>query len=505
MKRVQIGTVGAWLRRRWPGARGERVALIGLLAIIAAGGCLRWAWMLAYRPAIVGYPDEISYMVLAKGGQLWAEPARDFGYPLFLREIGRLVEPLSGIILMQHVFGIATGVILFLLVRRTGAPSWLGLLPAAIVMLNGTEVILEHMVLTEALFILLVSSALYCAARAGETDAGWSWALAAGIMLGAASTVRVVGLPLLAVVIPWLLFVKARHLRARAVRTGAAMLGVAAVLGPYAVAQHAATDHWGVTPRAGIWNLYARVAPFADCRKFTPPAGTEALCEQTPPEKRTLTVEGYNFLSASPANQLFGVAGSSDDPQVNRLLGQWTREVIIHQPWDYARTVIEGLGAYIVRTRLVFANRDGIGPNYEQFYGQVIFDPAVTQSAISWPLAQFYLTPGLLVRQGWVDRLIDYEEYARVKGWQMFLLMSLSIAALVAPRGQARRVGVLLFATAWMSLIIPPATHWWDPRAAIVPLGILAAAAALGAWQVMRWASSLRARLSARKPAAHGA
>ena len=34
------------------------------------------------------------------------------------------------------------------------------------------------------------------------------------------------------------------------------------------------------------WNLYARAAPFADCSKFTAPAGTEILCEQRPPSER---------------------------------------------------------------------------------------------------------------------------------------------------------------------------------------------------------------------------
>ena len=34
------------------------------------------------------------------------------------------------------------------------------------------------------------------------------------------------------------------------------------------------------------WNLYAHVAPFADCGKFTPPEGTAILCVARPPAKR---------------------------------------------------------------------------------------------------------------------------------------------------------------------------------------------------------------------------
>jgi len=73
----------------------------------------------------------------------------------------------------------------------------------------------------------------------------------------------------------------------------------------------------------------------------------------------------------------------------------------------------------------------------------------------------------------------------------MALLMLLSFFAPFGPRGQARRLGTLLFVFAWLSLVIPPATHWWDARFAVPPLGPLAAASALGAWQCARLARRL--------------
>jgi hypothetical protein len=358
-------------------------------------------------------------------------------------------------------------------------------------------------VLTESLFILVLAGALYCAVRTSQSDGDWRWAAATGVLFGLSATVRVVGLPLLLIVVPWMAFMAARSHRVRALRTLAAVLGAAAVLGPYAIAHHAARNYWGLGPRAGIWNLYARVAPFADCRRFTPPPGTERLCEATPPEARTTAVEEYNYLpQKSPADQLWGVNGSSDDPTINRQLGQWTRQVIIHQPWDYIRTVVEGLGAYIVRTRLVFPNRDEIGAPYEHYYRVSIWEPMRIQGAIDGPLTQYYDTPGLLQRQGWVERMLDYEEYSRMKGPHMFVLMALSVFALFLPRGHPRRMGALLFCLAWMSLVIPPATHWWDARAAIVPLGPLAVTSALGAWQLGRWATRLRLRRVSRAAAA---
>jgi hypothetical protein len=484
----------ARLRALWPDERGQRLALGGLFLLLLAGGLVRAGWMYATRPAIVGYPDENAYLSLANPtSPIWSDPTREVGYPYFLRDVHKLIEPLSGIVLLQHLFGLLAGVLLFLAIRRLRGPSWLALIPAAVVVLNGTEVMLEHMILTESLFIVLVAAGLYCAVRTAEDDSSWVWALATGLVFGVACTVRVVGVPLLAVLLPWLVFIKAPSLGRRLLRTGLAVAGVLAVLAPYANARHDATGYWGVGPPAGVWNLYARVAPFADCRKFDPPKGTERLCEKTPPAQRTTHPEEYNYApSLSPADQLFNVNGSSSDPKVNSLLGSWTRQAIIHQPWDYLKTVTEGVAAYVVRTRLVFDNRDGLGTTFEDYYGTVIFDPQRTADTIAGPLSQQWGVPKLLIRQDWVDRLIRYEDTSRMKGPHVLVLMLLSLLAPFAPRGLPRRVGVLLFGIAWMSLIVPPATHFWDPRVAIVPLGPLAAAAAVGAWQPARWIAAWR-------------
>ena len=81
------------------------------------------------------------------------------------------------------------------------------------------------------------------------------------------------------------------------------------------------------------WNLYARVAPFADCRKFTPPDGTAILCEATP--------------AIEPARAIWLRLGSGIGSQktfrawtkTGRKLGEFAKRAIIHQPWDYVRAV----------------------------------------------------------------------------------------------------------------------------------------------------------------------
>src|ERR1039458_8036033 len=78
----------------------------------------------------------------------------------------RWATRLAWAIALQHVFGLASAVLLFLAVRRAGGPLSLGLLPAAVVALNGAEMFLEHSTLTESLFIFLQSLAIYFGVRA---------------------------------------------------------------------------------------------------------------------------------------------------------------------------------------------------------------------------------------------------------------------------------------------------------------------------------------------------
>ena len=102
---------------------------------------------------------------------------------------------LSFVIFVQHMLGLISGLLLFGAVRRAGFPRGLGLVPAAVVILGGSELFVEHAPLTEALFIFLVDLSLYSIVRMWR--GGWGWALLAGLALGAATDIRSVGLLLL--------------------------------------------------------------------------------------------------------------------------------------------------------------------------------------------------------------------------------------------------------------------------------------------------------------------
>ena len=69
-------------------------------------------------------------------------------------------------IALQHLLGIATGLILYAAVRRLGAPVWAGVLAAAAVLLSLDQIFLEHAVMNETVFTFLFALALYAAVRA---------------------------------------------------------------------------------------------------------------------------------------------------------------------------------------------------------------------------------------------------------------------------------------------------------------------------------------------------
>jgi hypothetical protein len=476
----------------WPTSRDGRVALVGLALILVAGAIMRVLFLAAWRPSFFGFPDTVSYVGLALE-KLWVDPTREVGYPLFLRELHALFPThLTWAIALQHVFGLVSAVLLFLAVRRAGGPLSLGLLPAAVVALNGAEMFLEHSTLTESLFIFLQALGIYLAVRAAGARLP-IWAALAGLAFGLANTVRVVALPSIVIVLAWLLLLSGGTWRRRLLATVCALVCTLAVLVPYAVVQHKHTGYWGVTTPAGAWNLYARVAPFANCHKFTPPPGTKVLCEGTPPSQRTLSVEGYDFDPASPAYIAFGKgAGPFWSSQAsNRKIAAWTRAVILHQPLDYLATIFEGLLAYVTPTHLLFGNRVTVGAGYQAFYHEILFEPQEMEVARQERL-DLYGANGYKINPSLNSFLLEYETVMRPDGVLMAVLMLLTFFAPFLPRGRSRQLGLLLFLLAWTSLVTPVASHQWDARVAIPPLGPVSAAAALGLWQLVRIVSKLR-------------
>ena len=104
---VRLGGVA---RRHW---------LFGLA--LAGGIAVRVLVMLAFRPIMWFGGDSASY--LATGLRLVPDPTRVVGYGFFLWLL-RPLHSLAVVAAVQHVMGLAIGVLIYLLARRYGLPGW---------------------------------------------------------------------------------------------------------------------------------------------------------------------------------------------------------------------------------------------------------------------------------------------------------------------------------------------------------------------------------------------
>jgi hypothetical protein len=478
--------------------RLKRVArdrvLVALAVLLGVGLALRVWFVLVWRPAVTGYSDSGIYFMGAVRS-LWSDPIRTVGYSTFLRVLHVITPHLILVVIVQHAMGLAAAVLFFLAVRRCGGARGLGLAPAAIIALGGDELFLEHAALSDALFIFLLSAMLYCALRAFEGST--RWAALAGMCAGLGVWDRGSGLPMVAVVAVWLCFSAGAPTR-RTLAIGALSLAVSvATVGAYVGWRHAASEKPGVLTSNNAYNLYARVAPWADCTKFTPPAGTRALCEATPPSKRTIAIPGgeaYIYDPRSPAYRLFGPAYEvSKYPHAMGLLTKWSEAALLGQPLDYLHAV------WLDTIRLY-------DPNHHS-YGDLSADGMVAVMLGGFPansgkneLVEYWqhlLYPhDPSPHRGDIAPMKEWERITRVDGAWMGILLVLCLAGPLLLAGRARS-GMILFAlSALVLLFFPILVKGYDYRFVIPAFAPLLAAGALAAW-------GLVVRIKARLRPAH--
>jgi hypothetical protein len=444
--------------------------LVALAALLAVGLALRVWFLFAWRPALTGYGDTGIYFQGAVSS-LWSDPIRTVGYSMFLRVLHGISAHLVVVVIVQHALGLLAAALLFFAVRRCGGPRWLGLAPAAIIALGGDELFLEHSALSDTLFIFLISAMLYCALRASQGRV--RWAALAGLSAGLCVWDRLAGLAMVAVIALWLCFGAGRPTR-RTIAVGVLSLVVSlASLGVYVEWRHAASGLSGLTTN-GAWNLYGRVAPWADCTKFTPPKGTQALCKKPnwPPDFHAVAGT-YIFGPGSPAQRLLGPPFRvSTYPHAMAVLRRWSEAAVLGQPLDYLHAV------WLDTIRL-------IAPNHRS-YGDMSADELI--ASLSSPNApgaewQSLLYPGdPVVPRGNIGPLKKWERITRVDGVWMLILFALCLAGPWLLRGRARR-GMTLFAvTALVLMFFPILVSGYDYRYVIPAFGPLLAAGALAAW-----------------------
>ena len=290
-------------------ARAHRLLLI----VLAGAIVLRVLVEIAYWPALT-FSDSWQYIQLAFANPIVAFGVdRPSGYPLILHLLALPGRSLGTISIVQHLAGLATGIIAYWVLRRLGIRAWAAALAAALILFDSYVVTLEQTVLAETFFAL----ALLLAAALAVLYSRSPWTMAAaGVLLAGAVTLRVAALFAIPAFVLFVLIKGTPGTRAGPQRSPVSSCRWR---------RTARCTRWRATASAsreqvGGWGLYGRVAPIADCRGASIPAETKPLC-QTAAERERLgfTPSSYVFSPESPARRAFGfqppnrVAGELQD------------------------------------------------------------------------------------------------------------------------------------------------------------------------------------------------
>lgn len=455
-------------RRRWGSLP------VGIAVVLGLGVLVR-AWSLySYYPSALQWVDAVQYARVEPPGffdAFWW-PA---GYPAFLIAVRTAWDELGFTIAVQHLLGLAAAGLLYASVRRLGAPRGVALVPAAVGALVGDFVYLEHILMVEAFFTFMVVAGLYLGVRALQPDltprARTLWLVAAAAVLALSGLVRTTGLVLPLVLMVVALVGNWAPLRRRALAVGVVALTAVVVVGAYAAI--ATTGRYdGLFTMSG-WHTYARIAPTADCRTFTPPAGTKFLCESTPVAQRPGSF-AYEWDVTSPARKRFAL------PDGNDTLGRFGRAAIAADPVTYAKIVAKDLA----RTVEPAAGRDRPGSGIS---GEVMvfgYRNGETEALVAPRLERVY--DGVTVRVRGLELLDTYQRATRLGALEKLLMIALALGGLWVARGPLRR-GIALFSLSAFALALgPAATLSYDIRYALPPALLASAAAALGAWALWK-------------------
>ncbi|MDQ6650639.1 MAG: phospholipid carrier-dependent glycosyltransferase [Actinomycetota bacterium] len=472
--------------------------LFGLVFLLAAA--LRLLTALTYRPALEYVQDSFDY--LGNAHTLVPSVIRPAGYPFFLKVLGQTSQ-LAVVPVVQHLLGLATGVLVYAVVHRLGARWWLAALAAAPLLLDSYQIYVEQFVLAETLFTFLTVLAL--AALLWSERVSPLVCVAVGVLLATAALTRTVGL---AVLVPAVAYLLVR--RAGVLRLACLVLSAGLVLVGYASWFKAEHGHVALEAYSGYF-LAGRVEPFAQCTGLSLPPAQQALCDPRPVQAHDNS-DWYVWNPGSPLRRPVVPAGTDR----NAVAGDFARAIIRHQPGDYLRTVTGDVLHYFRVSRQTgpqdgpvatwrFRQTDA-APPWQPEYPPA--DPYVNQW--TWPGAA--VIDGVIMgSHGFNDKQeaigLDRQRAGWLAGYQRFgytpgpLLALGFLLGLLAGVGRLRREdrrlrwAAALCATGGLLMLLTPAVSAsFDYRYILPALPLMSAAGVLG---VVLIEKRLRARREA--------
>lgn len=317
-----MSAVARTLQRHW------------LLSLLVLGGlALRVTAEVAYRPALL-YIDSFRY--LTDLGVFAPDGLDPIGYELLMLGPLMLVGGLGYAVLVQHLLGLLLGVAVYALLRRFRVRRWIAALAAAPVLLDAYQVQIEHTIMSDLLFQILLLLAIAVLTWRGAP--GPKVAAIAGAVLAVCVLVRIVGITL---AVPAVVFVLlAAGIRphdgwkARWKAAGALAGTFAALLFGYSLYHLSWTGQLGLND-GNSSPLYGRAAVVADCDQLDLTYAERVVCPDEPHGVRQALGIDYYLHLYKPFD---GRLAPSAYPSAQASLG---KKVLLNQPMDMLGGVAE--------------------------------------------------------------------------------------------------------------------------------------------------------------------
>jgi hypothetical protein len=448
--------------------RTERPFLIAL----ALGAVVRVVVAVTFPPAFV-MSDGPSYLWLVD--HLSPPASRPAGYGMVLRAMSWFSRSLVMVTTTQLVLGLATAVLAYALLRRWGVSTRVATLATLPILFDSMQVLLEHSVLSDVVFDLLLIAAV---AALAWWPAPRLWATGlAGFLLAAATLVRLVGEPTVLAAVLFLVMALPSW-RRRAAHVGLVCVTFALPLVAYAGWYHQENGVWALSEASGR-ALYMRTTTFVQCSELDLPSYERVLCPRDPlADRRDPTFYGWHSRATLP--KLNPPRGVTRD----EAMRDFAARAIRSDPLAYLRT----------------CTRDFVLP----FWSPTRVDHYEYGTAVKWTFADYidyqptplWTAPAFaqhggraqVTRQPVADVLARYGAWVYVPGPVTLLLLLLGVVGVVVRREDVRPlrplVVLLLVLPVGLSLV-PDVTAEFVWRYELPTFTMLPMAAAL-AWTRLR-------------------
>ncbi len=405
----------------------------GLIVVLVLATMARVGASVAYWPALF-FSDSWQYLNLAFSRfPVGIAPSRPSGYPLLLRLLSAPGHDFALVVVLQHVAGLGTGVLVYALCLRLGVARRVAVLAAAVVILDAYAIALEQHIMAESFFELALAAVMLLTISLGERTRPL---VLAGGLLAITVTLRTAALFVIPV---WLVYLLWSGVGRRRLLAGAA--AVLVPLFAYSALHYVHTAGSFGLQQAQGWFLYGRVEAIADCRGAAIPPATRPLCVADARARAAPSPDFWIWSPQSPAERLFGGNpdfyvgdggyGHFQTARDDALLQSYALAIIARHPLVYARTVSADFARFFDPRARPDSNDDGVN---------VTFPRALGVAAANVPARNRYF-PSYVPRVRWPSALLrSYQRIFHAPRLLLGLLTLGALLALLAPLIPARRL-----------------------------------------------------------------